>query len=210
MPTPLSSYQESMWNINSKKPVSIAAICYRFQKGLPMSNCKFTFATYDKEYMRMLRAVVEATDGENKPYCTYKDIKRIAYPNKKCPTWGIDQMKRLLVEGLVSCRYRNTELKYNPTTYSITTKGRHLIAKVLPTKEVCEFICFAKKFSNFNEWMLEAAIQAHAEFTTREFYHTYIAKWFVDYSVIGKHIRNKLEKLPFLKEYIKYVQQEKS
>lgn len=168
---------------------------FRFKQRFEPQN--YRFATYDKSYIKILKA---AAENEN---LTAKDITRIVFSDKhsRCQNYGIDTIERLILSGML-IRKEATWLKYHPNIYILTVKGRHLLENAEKTKEVCDFIVFAKKFKNMNEWMLETVLNMKGEHTTKAFFLQHVAPWLLDFSTVGKHIQSKLKSISFFKSYM--------
>lgn len=150
-------------------------------------NTSFAFPSWDKNYIQVLHAIVI-----NGP-CTMKTVEDCCY--KQCS---------FVVAGLVDadavaiCGKRG-----RAKLYAATAKGYRIHAEALQTKELCEMLEFAKKFTSFVEFKLNCTLLGHSEWYEQSFIEQNVIPCFKPGATAARHsMKGKLQQLPFVKELV--------
>lgn len=173
-------------------------------------NYNYTYPTPDKTYIKLLKAYDKFGDEG----AWFGDTSKIAFGTQfTC----VDVFVHMRDQGY----YQKLEHRRNrKDIWKITEKGKQLLRFAMQFNDVCEFINFAMKCKTLPEFKMQAVLEAHGNYTTKEFYEKNIkplaegktpedleAKlWpgvFVDKSRVAKHVYNKFRKIPWVKDFVK-------
>ena len=153
-------------------------------------NTAFTYPTWDKSYVKMLRVMVSKTP------CTWQDIvdgmlRMNAVPSK-------DVLKGFMIAHAVVEVGKDGRKKL----YALTEKGKSIYRQALSTKEVVEWLEFAAKYKTWLEFKVNAMLFGRADWCELAFYKQHFEPLIcAAKGTLQRSLYAKLCKLHFFNEY---------
>ena len=153
-------------------------------------NTAFTYPTWDKSYVKMLRVMVSKTP------CTWQDIvdgmlRMNAVPSK-------DVLKGFMIAHAVAEVGKDGRKKL----YALTEKGKSIYRQALSTKEVVEWLEFAAKYKTWLEFKVNAMLFGRADWCELAFYKQHFEPLIcAAKGTLQRSLYAKLCKLHFFNEY---------
>ena len=153
-------------------------------------NTAFTYPTWDKSYVKMLRVMVSKTP------CTWQDIvdgmlRMNAVPSK-------DVLKGFMIAHAVAEVGKDGRKKL----YALTEKGKSIYRQALSTKEVVEWLEFAAKYKTWLEFKVNAMLFGRADWCELAFYKQHFEPLIcAAKGTLQRSLYSKLCKLHFFNEY---------
>ena len=153
-------------------------------------NTAFTYPTWDKSYVKMLRVMVSKTP------CTWQDIvdgmlRMNAVPSK-------DVLKGFMIARAVAEVGKDGRKKL----YALTEKGKSIYRQALSTKEVVEWLEFAAKYKTWLEFKVNAMLFGRADWCELAFYKQHFEPLIcAAKGTLQRSLYAKLCKLHFFNEY---------
>ena len=153
-------------------------------------NTAFTYPTWDKSYVKMLRVMVSKTP------CTWQDIvdgmlRMNAVPSK-------DVLKGFMIAHAVVEVGKDGRKKL----YALTEKGKSIYRQALSTKEVVEWLEFAAKYKTWLEFKVNAMLFGRADWCELAFYKQHFEPLIcAAKGTLQRSLYSKLCKLHFFNEY---------
>lgn len=153
-------------------------------------NTAFTYPTWDKSYVKMLRVMVSKTP------CTWQDIvdgmhRLNAVPSK-------DVLKGFMIAHAVAEVGKDGRKKL----YALTDKGMDIYQKALSTKDLVEMLEFAAKYQTYLEFKVNATLLGHAEWNEAEFWTKSVMPILSPLQgTPERNLMHRLHKLPFFVDY---------
>lgn len=124
------------------------------------------------------------------------------------PNQNKDLFNGLVIDKLLAYGYKQSRRDY----YVITDKGMKFYNYAMQFKKITEFISLGMKFNTLEEFILDSTLQGKAELADQKFFESDIKPFLendvnlvisdlpgVDNAKIITHIRNKILKIPFIK-----------
>ena len=154
-------------------------------------NTAFTYPTWDKSYVKMLRVMVSKTP------CTWQYIADGMHRLNAVPSK--DVLKGFMIAHAVAEVGRDGRKKL----YALTGKGENIYRQALSTKEVVEWLEFAAKYQTYLEFKVNATLFGHSEWSGLAFYKQHFEPLIgATKGTLQRSLYAKLCKLPFFKEYV--------
>ena len=153
-------------------------------------NTAFTYPTWDKSYVKMLRVMVSKTP------CTWQDIVDGMHRLNAVPCK--DVLKGFMIAHAVAEVGKDGRKKL----YALTDKGKSIYQQALSTKEVIEWLEFAAKYKTWLEFKVNAMLFGRADWCELAFYKQHFEPLICAANgTLQRSLYAKLCKLRFFKEY---------
>lgn len=153
-------------------------------------NTAFTYPTWDKSYVKMLRVMVSKTP------CTWQDIADGMHRLNAIPT------KQVLKGFMIAHAVVEVGKAGRKKLYALTDKGMAIYQKALSTKDFVEMLEFAAKYQTYLEFKVNATLFGHAEWNEAEFWSKTVMPVLSALQGTPEHnLMHQLRKLPFFADY---------
>ena len=153
-------------------------------------NTSFTYPTWDKSYVKMLRVMVSKTP------CTWQDIVDGMLRMNAVPSKAV--LKGFMLAHAVAEVGKDGSKKL----YALTGKGESIYRQAVSTKEVVEWLEFAAKYKTWLEFKVNAMLFGRADWCELAFYKQHFEPLIcAAKGTLQRSLYAKLCKLCFFNEY---------